>query len=466
MSESTKPRWKDTVGLETIKHIVACSTNFPNGLYSYQLPLIAKILDRDDVLCITATGDGKSALFAIPIVVLHKYNTNFHLYPSRLPTRPNPIGIVVTPTKGLVHQLGRDFGLSVLSYDSDTVASFKRKRENIILEIVNCERWQLVCLDPEHLTGKDWRTILESSKFLSNLVQSTVDEVHLINEWGRDFRIAFRLIGKFICGRLPSNASVVGLTATLLPGDPTSSICKSLGFFRGHFTLIHCSNERSNMQLSIVTASTGFSSNTFPDLLPYLNQNHKTVISYVNPFARIRPYHALLPTDYNQETIQLMETDPDLMVIVSTVALSFGINISTVIDNLGIDFPTTVETWVQEKGRAGRNRNTVAHGITFVTKQTITAAKKVLENPPINQSQSTSISRCIGVRHHNNGGGMDFHRAQLIATENCISAQQNTIFQNPPLPFSQFDCVNAGQPIFCGRCCDRTGVSYHFPPSP
>jgi superfamily II DNA/RNA helicase len=95
------PCWKDEIGLKTIKTIVQECTSFSNGLYSYQLPLVAQILDGDDVLCITATGDGKSALFAIPIVVLREYNINNHLYPRGLPTRVNPIGIIITPTKGL-----------------------------------------------------------------------------------------------------------------------------------------------------------------------------------------------------------------------------------------------------------------------------------------------------------------------------------------------------------------------------
>ncbi|KAJ7712857.1 hypothetical protein B0H16DRAFT_1247669, partial [Mycena metata] len=38
------------------------------GLRDWQATVIAWILDGEDVLCITATGDGKSALFAVPIL--------------------------------------------------------------------------------------------------------------------------------------------------------------------------------------------------------------------------------------------------------------------------------------------------------------------------------------------------------------------------------------------------------------
>ncbi|THU84699.1 P-loop containing nucleoside triphosphate hydrolase protein, partial [Dendrothele bispora CBS 962.96] len=243
MSETPTLHWKDNSGLETIKIIVQRCTSFANRLYSYQLPLIAKILDGEDVLCITATGDGKSALFAIPLVILHEYNTNYHLYPQGFPTRAHPFGIVITPTKGLANTFVRfyfEIRFDVTSCESRYISS---------KETSASPEWDLICLDPEHLTGKDWHAITDCEFFLSNLLQCTIDEVHLVDEWGRDFQIAFRIIGKFIRGRFPTHVSIVGLTATLLPGSPTTSICKSLGFYRNGFTLVRRSNKQPNMQL-------------------------------------------------------------------------------------------------------------------------------------------------------------------------------------------------------------------------
>lgn len=97
----SKLRWQDLVGRETVNSIVKSQTPWKNGLYMHQLDLITPILDGDDILCCTATGDGKSASFSITIIVLNEYNKNPNLYPKGLPTRPNPCGIVITPTNGL-----------------------------------------------------------------------------------------------------------------------------------------------------------------------------------------------------------------------------------------------------------------------------------------------------------------------------------------------------------------------------
>ncbi|KAJ6580111.1 hypothetical protein DFH09DRAFT_870781, partial [Mycena vulgaris] len=51
----------------TIQQIVATKIpQWTGGLRDWQVTVIAWILDGEDVLCITVTGDGESALFAVP----------------------------------------------------------------------------------------------------------------------------------------------------------------------------------------------------------------------------------------------------------------------------------------------------------------------------------------------------------------------------------------------------------------
>lgn len=91
-------RWCDPQGDRTLTKIVKEQIpQWKDGLYPSQQNLV---LDGQNILCCTATGGGKSALFAVPIIVLRETARNRHLYPD-LPTRALPQGIVVTPTKGL-----------------------------------------------------------------------------------------------------------------------------------------------------------------------------------------------------------------------------------------------------------------------------------------------------------------------------------------------------------------------------
>jgi len=100
------PRWQDSAGLETISNIVKkVIPTWTNGLHAVQLELVSAILDGGDVICFTATGDGKSAAFAVPSLVLQEYNKHPEAYAAGLPTRTRPIGVVITPTKGLADNI-------------------------------------------------------------------------------------------------------------------------------------------------------------------------------------------------------------------------------------------------------------------------------------------------------------------------------------------------------------------------
>ncbi|KAF8237647.1 hypothetical protein L208DRAFT_1388821 [Tricholoma matsutake] len=70
-----RARWQDQIGLETINTIVKILIpTWTNGLHLVQLELVSTILDGQDILCCTTTGDGNSAAFSIPCLVLMEYN--------------------------------------------------------------------------------------------------------------------------------------------------------------------------------------------------------------------------------------------------------------------------------------------------------------------------------------------------------------------------------------------------------
>lgn len=79
-----------------------------NGLRELQLICIPKILNLEDIFAIDATGGGKSALFGVPILIHLEISRNPTLYPSfNVPIRSKPVGVIVTPTKGLASNIVR-----------------------------------------------------------------------------------------------------------------------------------------------------------------------------------------------------------------------------------------------------------------------------------------------------------------------------------------------------------------------
>ncbi|KAK6975061.1 P-loop containing nucleoside triphosphate hydrolase protein [Favolaschia claudopus] len=396
------PLWKDESGRKTINDIVKkVLPAWTQGLRPFQLDLVAPILDGDDILCCTATGDGKSAAFSVPLLVLNEYNLNPHLYPKGFRTRAGPVGIVVTPTKGLardiVLQLGK-LGINGFAYCRESLADARRSGDNITSLIKTGTKWQVICVDPEHLQEKEWRTISDFPDFRSKLLYAAVDEAHLIREWGANFRLAFNIIGLFFRGRFPPSTSVVALSATLAPGPETSAICTSLGLFQGNFHVIRRSNERLNVQIAMQTLTHGIGGWEFPDLLPYINGGRKFSIlcptidlvfrvfvyiwriqpSTADKFRRVRMYDSLCPAKYNEETIRLMENDPGCQIIVATIALSNGINCLSLLDSVLLTAPKSLNNGVQHLGRGARKEESLGRGVFLVQLSSLTAATKQL----------------------------------------------------------------------------------------
>ncbi|KAJ6516509.1 hypothetical protein C8R45DRAFT_1067724 [Mycena sanguinolenta] len=92
------------------------------------------MLDGEVVRCCTATGDGKSAAFAVPILVLNEYNAHKDLYPAGFPTRSNPVGMVGTPTKDLASNIVFELtklGVTAFAYSKESLRDARHRERSM-----------------------------------------------------------------------------------------------------------------------------------------------------------------------------------------------------------------------------------------------------------------------------------------------------------------------------------------------
>jgi superfamily II DNA helicase RecQ len=90
-------------------------------------------------------------------------------------------------------------------------------------------------------------------------------------------------------------------------------------------------------------------------------------------------YHSLCSAEYNEETIRLIDEDPELQIVLATIAFSNGMNAKALLDSVTFGAKSSVDIFWQEKGRVGRERGTAARGVLLVQQSTITLAKKFLK---------------------------------------------------------------------------------------
>ncbi|KAJ7310773.1 P-loop containing nucleoside triphosphate hydrolase protein [Mycena albidolilacea] len=481
--------WRSTHGHRTITTIVKkLIPQWENGLYPAQHDLVARILDGQDVLCCMATGGGKSALFSVPILILREMARNSHLYPD-LPTWALPQGIVITPTKGLsanillqVLEL-KKLGVSALAYCHDTVTEARMTGRNLVKEIMECKTWNVICVDPEHLRDKAWREITASDTYRANIVYGSVDEAHLINEWGADFRKLFKHIGRFFRGCLPSSISILALSATLQPGSATKSVLSSLGMLGDDFYVFRSSNERPNTQFIMEPLQHGVGGKIFPQLLDYLNSRRKAVVHcrtiddvlrvflYLwkslppgpHRLRRLRMYHSLRDAEENQEILRLLDEDAECQVVIATIAFANGLNVKSLLDSISLGFPDTVDQLWQEKGRVGRDTQTAARGLVLFQPSALAAAEKQIAGDSRSDTRPTTKSKTKRAAKP-----LEQEKAEILTEKICYIAAFNRIYKNSPIETSYLDCISAERRFPCSLCAARKNITLAFsaPPLP
>ncbi|KAI0038009.1 P-loop containing nucleoside triphosphate hydrolase protein, partial [Auriscalpium vulgare] len=240
--------WTSEAGLNRLKTLV--KPHLPFNPRDFQLLNAARILNGQDVLLVTATGDGKSALVYLPALA-----------------RQDMITVVVEPTNALETDIAsglRTKGVSCVAINADTVAAAKAAGRDLWDEARRCS-YQVVTTAPENLSSVEFKTCLDDPHFRNRWGTLTVDEAHFVDEWGADFRKAYADIWS-LRSRGPDHLTVVAMSASIEKGRQLGQIVHSLGFEPGtyHFEKRDC--ERHNVDYIFRTAQHSFSGHEFRDL--------------------------------------------------------------------------------------------------------------------------------------------------------------------------------------------------------
>lgn len=311
------------------------------GIKSYRLgqrEVIQAVMQGKDVVGILPTGGGKSLCYQLPALFL-----------------PHAV-LVVSPLISLMqdqHDKLADKEIPAVKLNSTLNAAEERET----FEHIENGSAELIYVTPERLESPDYLELLKQS----GVSLFVVDEAHCISQWGHDFRPAYLNLRNAI--EALGHPPVLALTATATP-EITADILKQLQISEAE--VIDIGNRRNNLFFEVIR--TVNDEIKIDALRRFLHERPGSGIIYV-PTVRqaeelrsrllqgdfpVGRYHAKMKTVEREQTQQAFMSD-ELAVIVATKAFGLGIDKKDIRFVLHYAIPDSLETYVQEAGRAGRD---------------------------------------------------------------------------------------------------------------
>ena len=341
--------------------------------HSMQQAIVETAMAGGHVIGLLPTGAGKSLCYQVP--ALSRYD------------KTGALTVVISPLVALMADQVAGLEARGISSCVTVNGMLSMPERADALDRVRLGDAAIVLISPEQLRNRSLRRVFDQRE----IGAWVLDEAHCLSRWGHDFRPDYRYVGRYIkdrAERLKTGTQradyppILCLTATAKP-DVVEDI---QDYFRDHldveFTLFDGGSRRENLDFEVVpTEPPRKLDDIFGMIEAHLpaevaggaivycaTRNHCQEVAEFLRRKNLQAahFHAGLPPESKKDTQQRF-VNGELRVIAATNAFGMGIDKPDVRLVIHADIPGSLENYLQEAGRAGRDRR---------------AARCVLQNHP------------------------------------------------------------------------------------
>ena len=310
-------------------------------------------IEGRSLLVVFPTGGGKSITFQIPALLAGE---NAH-----------GLTVVISPLQSLMKDQVdnlKEAGITGAVTVNGLLSPIERAES--FRQIANGSA-SLLYISPEMLRSKTVEKMLLSR----NVVRFVIDEAHCFSSWGQDFRIDYLYIGDFINKLQKNKGNGQSIAVSCFTATAKQKVISDIrDYFKDKLNLeldIFASNAaRENLTYNVLYKET--EEDKYLELRNLIERKNCPTIVYVSRTKRTfeladrltadgftaKPFNGkMLPKDKieNQESF----INNDVKIIVATSAFGMGVDKKDVKLVIHYDISDSLENYIQESGRAGRD---------------------------------------------------------------------------------------------------------------
>ena len=320
---------------------------------SVQRAIVEKHLGREHVLGILPTGTGKSLCYQLP--ALMRYEAT------------GALTVVISPLVALmsdqVEAMRRDNitcattinGLLSMPERADALARIRLGDAGIVL------------VAPEQLRNRSFRKAIAGRR----IGAWVVDEAHCLSKWGHDFRPDYRYVARYIAEHHGEDAApILCLTATARHDVIEDIRAHFEQTLQARLEIVDGGTDRTNLDFVVMPTSSSqrieHIHRAVEDALAKAGSGgtivycttrrntEETAQALADKGLSAQHFHAGLSPERKRE-VQRGFHEGDIDVVVATNAFGMGIDKPDVRAVIHAEIPGSLESYLQEAGRAGRD---------------------------------------------------------------------------------------------------------------
>lgn len=328
------------------------------GGETLQEQAVQAAVDNKSILAVFPTGGGKSIAFQVPALMSGE--------------NARGLTIVISPLQSLMKDQVDNLENSGIT-DAVTINGLLDPIERAkSFERVENGTASILYISPESLRS---RTI-EHLILKRNIVRFVIDEAHCFSSWGQDFRVDYLYIADFIKAVQEKKQLEESIPVSCFTATAKQKVIQDINaYFKDNLQLdlilFNSKASRTNLQYRVFPKESDQEKyNTLRDLI---DQKNCPTIIYVSRTYRAftlaqrltedgypaRPYHGKMDKSEKMEN-QDAFIRGDVRIMVATSAFGMGVDKKDVGMVIHYEISDSLENYVQEAGRAGRDESITA----------------------------------------------------------------------------------------------------------